>query len=85
METKTLNAICICRHVVHSAPITKVIHTPIVPAVSVVKTAPIVHGTYLNVAQPKKEEKFKKRTNENRFARFIDLPFNKHISISIGY
>lgn len=32
------------RHVVHSAPVAKLIHTPIVPAVSVIKTHPIVHG-----------------------------------------
>lgn len=36
------------RHVVHSAPVAKVYHTPIVPAVSVVKTAPIIHGKYLH-------------------------------------
>lgn len=39
----------LCRHVVHTAPIAKVYHTPVVPAVSIVKTAPIVHGMRKNL------------------------------------
>lgn len=44
LEQKKQTRFSFYRHVVHSAPVAKVIHTPVVHPVSVVRTAPIVHG-----------------------------------------